>query len=150
MSAISEIKEWMKNSAGFKLAIIGVLILLLLIPQGMIKSLIRERISYRNEVIYDICSKWAHSQHINGPILTIPFKQADPAKPLTYIIKNAHFLPEKLFIDGKIEPEIRYRGIYKVVVYNSKLQIKGNFTKPDIHQLNLNSEIGRASCRERV
>lgn len=140
MSAISEIKEWMKNSSGFKLAIIGVLILLLLIPQGMIKSLIRERISYRNEVIYDICSKWAHSQHINGPILTIPFKQADPAKPLTYITKNAHFLPEKLFIDGKIEPEIRYRGIYKVVVYNSKLQIKGNFTKPDIHQLNLNSE----------
>ncbi|MDD2345301.1 MAG: cell envelope integrity protein CreD [Bacteroidales bacterium] len=140
MSTISEIKEWMKNSAGFKLAIIGVLILLLLIPQGMIKSLIRERISYRNEVIHDICSKWAYSQYINGPILTIPFKQADPAKPLTYITKNAHFLPEKLFIDGKIEPEIRYRGIYKVVVYNSKLQIKGNFAKPDIQQLNLNTE----------
>lgn len=137
MSAISEIKEWMKNSAGFKLAIIGVLILLLLIPQGMIKSLIRERISYRNEVIHDICSKWANSQSINGPILTIPFKQADPAKPETYIIRNAHFLPEKLFIDGKIEPEIRYRGIYKVVVYNSKLQLKGNFNKLEINQLNL-------------
>ncbi len=140
MSTISEIKEWMKNSAGFKLAIIGILILLLLIPQGMISGLIRERVAYRDEVVSDICSKWAYSQRINGPILTIPFKQMDPSKPLSYSIKNAHFLPEKLFVDGKIEPEIRYRGIYKVVVYNSKLHIKGNFSKPDVEQLNLKTE----------
>lgn len=140
MSSISEIKEWMKNSAGFKLLIIGVLILLLLIPQGMISSLIRERVVYRDEVVHDICSKWAYSQTINGPVLTIPFKVVDPAKPLSYSMKNAHFLPEKLFVDGTIEPEIRYRGIYKVVVYNSKMKIKGNFSKLDIEQLNLKAD----------
>jgi inner membrane protein len=42
-----------------------------------------------------------------------------------------YFLPEKLNISGEVLPEKRYRGIYEVVVYQSKLNVSGVFAKPD-------------------
>lgn len=140
MSSISEIKEWMKNSSGVKLFIIGVLILLLLIPQAMIQGLVRERSSYQEEAIQDICSKWAYSQTINGPILTVPYFEYDKTNPLVAIKRYAHFLPKKLVIDGKIEPETRKRGIYEVVVYKANLKIKGSFDTLQTDFLGINKE----------
>jgi inner membrane protein len=39
-------------------------------------------------------------------------------------------MPEDLKINGKIVPEIRYRGIYQSVVYESDLQLTGEFVLP--------------------
>jgi inner membrane protein len=49
----------------------------------------------------------------------------------------AHFLPEMLKTEGNLIPEIRYRSIYKVVVYESQLKMKGTFVQPDITQLDV-------------
>jgi inner membrane protein len=121
---------WSKDSVTLKLIIIGILSLVLLIPGSMIQSLIREREITRNEVISEINSKWGNMQTIAGPIISIPYKtfyQKD--NELISTINYAHFLPDVLEIDGNINPEIRYRGIYKVIVYNSKLNFKGDFSK---------------------
>lgn len=116
------------NSIGFKLIVITVLMLLLLLPASMIKGIIKERETQNIEAVAEVSDKWAGSQEINGPILTIP---------ITYTImdglqekqvtKNWNILPNDLKIDGTVIPEELKRGIYKVVVYKSKLKVNGNF-----------------------
>lgn len=132
MSEKTETQNWFRNSITIKSVIVGVLIMVLLIPAGMIRNLIHERSSLRNSVVSEISYKWGNQQTIAGPIITIPYKTYyKQDKKIVESIHYAHFLPENLNIDGKLNPEIRYRGIYKVVVYNSVLKFAGNFTKPD-------------------
>jgi inner membrane protein len=46
----------------------------------------------------------------------------------------AHFLPEVLNITGDISPEVRYRGIYEVIVYNSRINLSGSFSSPKFQE----------------
>jgi len=48
---------------------------------------------------------------------------------------TAHFLPETLEVEGDLIPETRNRGIYKVVVYEGKLNLTGSFALPDVSLL---------------
>lgn len=130
---------WIRNSITIKFIIIGLLILILLIPAGMIKKLIQERSSLRKSVIQEVSYKWGNPQTLAGPILTIPYKiYYKKDKDIVEELRYAHFLPENLNINGQINPEIRYRGIYKVVVYNTELYIKGQFKKPDFSEWKIN------------
>ncbi|MBU8893876.1 MAG: cell envelope integrity protein CreD [Bacteroidales bacterium] len=138
MAQQNEIKNWFKNSITIKFIIIGLLILIMLIPAGMIKTLIIERNSLRDNVVSEVSYKWGNPQTIAGPIITIPYKtyfknDAEIIEQINY----AYFLPENLQIDGEINPEIRYRGIYKVIVYNTLLNFKGKFLKPDFSKWNI-------------
>ncbi len=111
------------------------MILALLIPAGMIKKLVYERSSLRDSVISEVSYKWGNQQTIAGPIISIPYKSYYKRdKEIIEEINYAQFLPEELNISGKLNPEIRYRSIYKVVVYNSDLNFKGYFNKPDFSQ----------------
>ncbi len=117
-----------------KILIIFGIILLLLIPTIMIRQLIGERELLQDEAINEISLKWAKKQIISGPFLTIPFSKNEISdtvikKKYKYDIvkENLHILPEELFIKAKIIPEKRYRGIYEVVVYQSKINVEGKF-----------------------
>jgi inner membrane protein len=120
------------NSLGFKLAFIGFLTLLLLIPSNMILDLIREREQRRIETENEVTSIWGNAQTIAGPVLSIPYTSGNKVT-----IHHAHILPENLKIEGRVEPEVRNRGIYKVVTYKSVLHISGNFNKVDLQSLGL-------------
>ncbi len=130
---------WMKSSIAIKLITIGILILLLLIPVSMVKDLIRERENRQNDASREVSSKWGEQQTIKGLILTVPYKtftkvyegeKSDKYK-VVETIEYAHFLPDNLNIKGDVSPEIRYRGIYEVIVYNSKIKIYGDFSTPN-------------------
>lgn len=140
MSLIDETSNWIRNSITLKLVVIGILVLLLLIPASMIQDLIRERSENHEEVVEEVSGKWGTSQTITGPVLSIPYKTTIEEKGKTYEkTEYAHFLPEKLNIEGEILPEIRKRSLYKVMLYNSKVTLKGSFTKPDVGLLNIPS-----------
>lgn len=129
----------MRNSVMLKLAIITILMLLLLIPVSMIESIIRERENLSDQAISEVSSKWADSQLINGPILTIPLvyeveyeiAQDDKSKKkervTELVTKYWYVLPEHLKITGQIVPKQLRRGIYEVVVYTSDLAVTGDF-----------------------
>jgi len=138
MTVKSEPKFWLRNSITIKFVIIGILILALLIPAGMIKNLIHERNSLRESVVSEVSYKWGNPQTIAGPIITIPYTTYfKKDKEVFEKINYAQFLPETLNVEGDINPEIRYRGIYKLVVYNANLSLSGNFNKPDFSQWNI-------------
>lgn len=124
------------NSLGFKLATIGFLSLLLLIPAAFILDLIREREQRRTDAIAEVSAIWGNSQTLAGPFLTIPYYTTEETKEgKTTSIHYAYFLPDQLNITGKIVPEVRKRGIFKVVTYKSLLHFSGTFNKPLLKDL---------------
>jgi inner membrane protein len=126
------------QSVTFKLIIIGLLILILLIPGAMIRNLISEREQTQLEVMSEIGSKWGEGQTLNGPVLSIPYYHYIEQDGKRYReIRYAHFLPENLMIEGLVTPEIRYRGIYRTVVYKALLAVSGTFDFPDTEKLKI-------------
>jgi len=129
-------KFW--HSITFKLMTIGMLILIMMIPGALIRNLIREREQTQQNVISEIGSKWGTGQTLTGPVLSIPYIQIIETEQKTYReIHHAHFLPGELEIDIRVDPEIRYRGIYKTVVYNASIKAVGKFAEVDAEILNL-------------
>lgn len=108
----------------------------------MVSSLLRERELRRNSVIEEISEKWGSSQIITGPFFTVPFKSfyKDEKDQLKYTIQYLHILPENLSVSGNIIPHLRYRGIYEAVLYNTQLNITGDFAVPVLNQSDIDSE----------
>ncbi|MCF8378031.1 MAG: cell envelope integrity protein CreD [Bacteroidales bacterium] len=127
-STFDKMGDRIRNSVMLKLLTITILMLLLLIPSTMIKSIIAERELLSKEAILEVSAKWANAQEIIGPIITIPliYEQIVEEKKVQ-TTKYMHILPEELKIDGSIEPEKLKRGIYEIVVYKSNIEISGNF-----------------------
>lgn len=127
------------NSVTTKLLMIGVLVLILLIPLEMIKGVIAERSLRKQGAIEEVSRKWGSEQSIAGPVLSVPYKiyEVNEKGIKTVRINHAHFLPEHLSINGSIQPHVRYRGIYEVVLYSSELQISAIFHKIRLRELGI-------------
>ncbi|MDX6765191.1 MAG: cell envelope integrity protein CreD [Candidatus Methylacidiphilales bacterium] len=135
----------------FKLAVIGFLILILLIPLSMIGSVLQERLGRRNEAVAEITSSWGDSQKIIGPVLQIPYKvrskvwRDQPQKNGTskrvevevVEMALATFLPKELKVDGEILTQKLHRGIYDAVVYSGNITLSGAFSQPDWQALKI-------------
>ena len=128
-SFTDKINNWLKTSLSLKVITITLLMLILLIPASMIKSIITERQYLRQSTISEVSKKWANSQSINGPILTIPLTYEEKVgdDEVAQYTRYLHVLPEKLNINGQIDPTRLRRSIYEVVVYESNLAISGQF-----------------------
>lgn len=123
------ILNWIQNSITFKLISIAFLVLILLVPQQLILSIIRERANTMNDAIEKVSSEWSHSQRINGPVVNVPYmKKVLNEKNETVLERHvAHFLPETLNIKTDIAPSKKQSGIYDVVLYKSEIVCDGNF-----------------------
>ena len=131
--------ESIRNSVSFKLAVVGFLVIILLIPTVMVQSLIGERQDRKANAVSEISQKWGAAQTITGPVLTVPYRQYYKRENghRAFHIRYAHFLPKRLNVAGTLNPEIRYRGIYKAVLYQSTLRLDGQFERPDFRSLDI-------------
>lgn len=123
------------QSITLKLALLAFLGLLFLIPLQLIKEVIMERQSNGDKVIKEISDQWAAKQCFAGPVLNIPIRTIPSEKDEKSVTKIWHILPENLEIKGNIKPEIRYRGIYQAVVYDSEIDINGQLIIPEADAL---------------
>ena len=119
----------------FKMLLIGLLVLLLLIPLGMVKSVIREREVTDEEVELEIMEQWGGPQVVSGPTMHVPvfYNVKDKDDKVSKVKKWLHVMPEELDINGTIETELRKRGIYETPVYNAILNISGLFS--NLHKI---------------
>ena len=115
--------------------------LALLIPKSMITSLIHERMALSDQAINEVSSKWANGQVVSGPVLTIPLVYQNTDKTDDdKLITETHYLrilPTELDIKGDIFPRERSRGIYKIILYESDLNISGSLKLPEFQKENL-------------
>lgn len=128
------------NSYSVKMIIVSGLAILLLIPSFLIQDIIKERIVLSEKVKNELYAQWGGKQVVAGPVLNVPFSSLEQKENNQDAVERhgiAHFLPETLKTEGNLTPEIRYRGIYKVVVYEGQLKIKGSFAQPDVTQLDV-------------
>jgi inner membrane protein len=119
---------WTKTKILIKAVIIGGIVLILQIPTWYVRNLIDEREQRQKEAIAEVSSKWAKKQTIAGPVLIIPYWQGGIDSNNKSMTKHfAYFLPDALTIHSTVSPEEKYRGIYKVMLYTSKLSLTGAF-----------------------
>lgn len=136
---MEKVGQWISSSVTLKLVVITILMLLLLIPGSMIRSVIQERENLNQMATAEVSAKWAGSQQINGPILSIPLLlQSEQEGQNANYTEYLNQLPDQLNIEATIEPERLKRGIYEVVVYKSTLRISGSFVlnlEPNVNNL---------------
>jgi len=138
--------QQIQESVAAKLLIIGLLTLVLLIPSVWIQSIIEERESRQSEAADEIAEKWSGNQLVQGPVLQLPYKNfskiIDSKGSVTYKENPTviYMLPEDLNVVSKVVPEVLHRGIFDAVVYNSKIQIKGQFSALELIKSGINTE----------
>ena len=137
---IGDIWQSIRSSHLLKILLIGFLILLLQIPIARIRGVIRERQQTRDEAVQEVTAKWGSSQSIIGPMVVVPYvkRWSEPdndgkLQPLSKV-EHANFLPETLKVEGNIQSELRYRGIFQIPVYRMSLNLNGRFSRPDFSE----------------
>jgi inner membrane protein len=119
-------------------------------PLGQIEGTLGERRRHRDEAVRSIAASWGGEQTVVGPVLVVPYSWAQRvtqpvtqpdgrAVPQTETVTRtaqAWFLPEKLEVEGELEPSVRQRGIFAAVVYSGALRLHGTFA-PDPAKLEL-------------
>jgi inner membrane protein len=122
-----------------RLVLIGVLLLVLLFPAGMIRGVVAEREHRRDDAVADIVAKWGGRQSLAGPILRLPYvihnrvKNAKGEDVETNAQGVGYFLPKALKIDATLKTELRHRGLFEVPVYVVALTLHGHFERPDLN-----------------
>jgi len=134
-----------RSATFFKMSGVTILILLLLIPLALIRSVLRERMERRNAAVAEMTSTWGREQNIIGPVLVVPYRYAfkswkekpaadgkiEKIEVVETAVARAYFLPTTLAINGDIQPTRLQRGIYQAVVYSGRLEWAGQFARPN-------------------
>jgi len=134
-----------RQSQLLRVLLIGFLVLLLQIPIAMIDSLIGERTARHSEAVEEITGKWGGTQTVIGPVLVVPYvvrwtEGEGEKRKLRSEVRFGSFLPESLEVEGRIETELRSRGIFDVPVYKMTLLAKGTFLHPNLSDWGVNAE----------
>lgn len=147
-------RRW-ADSTFVKLAVLALLVLVLLIPVSRVTSLVRERMERQDEVAREIAGTWGGEQSLLGPVLTVPYTVteewvtvertagdrrvrvdgAGETVERTQSTTTSHLLyalPTEVSWRVRVEPEIRYRGLFEVVVYEARLTASGVFVRPPL------------------
>ncbi|MEM9077660.1 MAG: cell envelope integrity protein CreD [Bacteroidota bacterium] len=150
-STRQKIGNWFRHSITAKMLAVGFLLLILLIPLGFVKDLIRERGYRQTEVIEEINAKWGKQVTLNGPILKVPYltyveEKTFDEKTKTFLTTQkpekhtAYFFPWELDINSNVNTQPLERGIYESVVYTSENQITGKFAQIDFSSKEIKDE----------
>ncbi|HTA65797.1 MAG TPA: inner membrane CreD family protein, partial [Xanthomonadaceae bacterium] len=127
----------MRNSLLLKCLVIGLLILAIMIPLGMIENTVAERQSFDQQAVTSVEQGFAGAQTLVGPVVVVPYL-ADV--PITVNDSNGvphsqvraergvwTFFPKTVAVDGSLAPEFKHRGIHQVLTYEMGTDLKGHF-----------------------
>ena len=126
------------TSSTTKFIAITILLLLLLIPKSMVTDVINDRKQHRDEARQEVSSHWGGPQVLAGPFLVVPYLMAERTgtgkeTQTNNVLYYAIFLPDLLQEEVQAVPQVRHRGIYEVVLYQSKVSLKGSFPWPNFN-----------------
>ena len=127
----------LRTSVIARLLVMGLILIGLLIPLTMVQSVVTERAARRDSVAAEMSGTWGGPQTIAGPMLVVPYRcvMAENDGRTRQMTLRATFLPEALDVQGVLEPEVRQRSLFRVVVYKAHLKISGRFSRPDLASL---------------
>ncbi len=117
------------QSATLKVAAIGFLVLVLLIPISMIDGIIDDRSSVLQHARNDISHSWGGYQKVTGPLLAIPYTvRKTPSGGRERIEeRRAYIVAAEFLATAHLQTEIRSRGIHGIPVYSASVDMRGKF-----------------------
>lgn len=124
----------LRQSATLKVAIIGLLVIVLLIPIAMIGGVVNDRNEVAESARFDISRSWGGSQLVTGPLIHLLYTE-EKRKSDGTTLKSDHsifLLAETLQFESSIDTQLRRRGIYEVPVYDATVKMVGQF---DLHRI---------------
>jgi len=147
-SAISDSPEPGRFRSILKLAALGALVLLLLVPVNQLVSLVRERQARQLLVREELAQLWGGQQTLGALVLAVPYRApagGGGASAKTYLPASAlappagwaYFLPGAVKWRGDVTPQQRHRGLFQVTLYEARLAASGWFARPDAAALGL-------------
>ena len=128
-----------RSSLAFKLLLVAGILLIAQIPLLMTYEVRSEREGLQRCAQSEMASKWGGEQTIGPPALTFeadetwsePVDLQNPTKvrarrePAWQIV-----LPDTLSVEGRVEPELRSRGLYQAVLHRDTIRMTGTFVVP--------------------
>jgi inner membrane protein len=128
---------WIHGST-FKALGIGFLALLMLIPLAHVSGLIDERQQSEQHARNSIAERWGGEQRVGGPVLVVPVRTTRATdKGWGAVEVREYALPEKLFFETQMTPELRRYRIYETPVYTAAISVHGHFSAASIRALSL-------------
>ena len=131
------------SNSTIKIILIAALTLLFLIPITLIHRLIDDRTSYRREAINSITEPLGRNAEIQGLVIAVPYKihkeifdqkgNSRIETETSYVI----FAPETYNLNISVEPYYLTRGIFKVPVFNGKIELNSQFKDFDFSYFNI-------------
>ena len=126
------------SSGGFKIAMLILLILLLLIPIAMIRSLVIERSHRADSAEESIMEAWGSQLVLYGPVIRIPVVEQEEIRTRTErdgerveIAQHNRTLwitPKNVDIRTNLTAERKRRGIFSVALFSGDISIAGEFS----------------------
>jgi inner membrane protein len=126
------------GSVTLKALTIGAVVLLLLIPLSLLRGLVGERSTLREQAYTRVAEGWGGSVELSGPMLIVPAERKVVDKEGTKIFRtDVYLLPARLDMDVamNLEDEPRYVGIYAVPVYLANVHMQGEFELAPLQSL---------------
>lgn len=115
-----------------KIAFIGLITILLLIPLMMIEGVINERNELKYSVKKEISRAISESQIVDGPRLIYMVKKEQVVDDKKEMVEELHIInPHKLESKVNVTTETLRRSIYNVIVYHSKINMNGSYVLPE-------------------
>lgn len=128
-----------------KLALIGVILVVLMVPLLMLNGLVHERQERGREVAEEIARASSRAQHLVGPLLLLEAEetrlrgrklrregQEEELRFEEVRQKTQRLLaPETLSLDNRLASRERRRGLFGALLYTDRMALSARFTLPD-------------------
>ena len=123
----------LKDSLPLKIALMGVLALLMLIPLAMVQSQVNERENAARSSREEVAASWGRAQTLTGPILkfTYEVELLDKDQKKTTQEATGTVYPRKLSYDIDTQTQTLHRSIYEIMVYGADVVVTGDFVIPE-------------------
>lgn len=121
---------WLKGFA------IGFVVFLLAVASALVFGVVAERHQRAREVEWELAATWGPQQAVGAPMLYLlqtPATADGVAPPVPALPRSPtrhRLLPRELHWQATVEPQVRRRGLYPVLLYRARLHGTGTFDVP--------------------
>jgi inner membrane protein len=123
------------DSLPVKIALMGILALLMLIPLAMVQSQITDRQNAASASRDEVAASWGRSQTLTGPVLKLCYdiEVLDQKQEKTVKRETATVYPRSLNYDIDLPTQTLHRSIYDIMVYGAEVIVTGDYVIPSVY-----------------
>ena len=125
----------LKDSLPVKIALMGTLALLMLIPLAMVQNQIRDRQNAASASQDEVAASWGRAQTLTGPVLKFSYDMEvlDKDQKKTLKMETSTVYPRTLSYDIDTQTQTLHRSIYEIMVYGADVVVTGDFVIPSFY-----------------